>query len=852
MQRRPRLLAAFDDLAPLTIVRGPGGSGKSILVAQWAYSRADASIPGLWITVTDAGDRRSFWRSVAQAARDAGLPDRRMVDEEVLPALEDGEGLQGGLERLFAGLPGGLVLVLDGFERVLDPQVHEDLTWMLRSAPQIRLVVSTRALGPLESPRRMLELDALLVSLPGLLFTVEETTELLEGSLGEGRMVAAELHAATGGLPLATQLAALRSRLDPEGFRAARESGGLGPWAAAVLRGYLTETERASDHFGFAMRTAVAERLTAGLAAQLSGRADAAALLDAVEREGLGYWETGAEERVFRYPLVVRELLLTEVRSAHPDEIERLWRTAAAVELRSSRPLPALRLALEIGDLGLATKIVRACWNLLGDGHSAELIALLGPIPRRRLRKHPLLLMVLAICFNASGNHRMRGIETFGLAVVAARLYASDVDVEERVLLLGAETGALRVSGFAERALRSAETTMRVVEGMSAESRDELRDSLPVAVNQVGLTFFYAGRLEEARRMFEAMYSHSKAHAPGVGSHSLALLAGHHALLGDMAEARRLVAEGAVLSWIGERVDYTGSLYHLAKALLHLESFDFAAAQSEVAIVVPHLPTLEHWPLFAYVQAMIDLGSGHAAAGLLALDSEQLSRRPSIGRFTRMRLDSARAMLMLAVGRASDAERLLAAHPSTDPQVASVLAVRELLGNRPREASRLADDALARRPSAPRSQLQLLLVDAIAALRLGRDETALSRLDQAVRLMSDRDLRFPLMLVPRDDLQALLTAARAQGMPQASELLRDLEVIPSVLPSSLPKVSLTQRELTVLLHLADGASLLDIAGALFISRNTLKTHLRSLYRKLGVGSREEALVEAGSQGLLES
>jgi LuxR family transcriptional regulator, maltose regulon positive regulatory protein len=61
---------------------------------------------------------------------------------------------------------------------------------------------------------------------------------------------------------------------------------------------------------------------------------------------------------------------------------------------------------------------------------------------------------------------------------------------------------------------------------------------------------------------------------------------------------------------------------------------------------------------------------------------------------------------------------------------------------------------------------------------------------------------------------------------------------------------LTDRELTILRMLPTSASLRELAADLFVTLNTLKTHLRAIYRKLGAESREEAVIRAREGGLI--
>jgi len=76
------------------------------------------------------------------------------------------------------------------------------------------------------------------------------------------------------------------------------------------------------------------------------------------------------------------------------------------------------------------------------------------------------------------------------------------------------------------------------------------------------------------------------------------------------------------------------------------------------------------------------------------------------------------------------------------------------------------------------------------------------------------------------------------------ELVRPAPAAPRALVEPL-----TRRELVVLRHLAEGVTLDEIAGTLFVTRNTVKSQVRSLYRKIGTSSRAEAIAWARTAGL---
>lgn len=105
----------------------------------------------------------------------------------------------------------------------------------------------------------------------------------------------------------------------------------------------------------------------------------------------------------------------------------------------------------------------------------------------------------------------------------------------------------------------------------------------------------------------------------------------------------------------------------------------------------------------------------------------------------------------------------------------------------------------------------------------------------------------PFATTPLADLHEI--AAR---VPQARELLEDsrLAAAPRCFPETIELVALSDREQSVLEQLARGVRLQEIAALLFVSQNTVKTHTRHLYRKLSVGSRDDAVARARALGLL--
>ncbi|WP_210588571.1 response regulator transcription factor [Streptomyces sp. GESEQ-35] len=99
---------------------------------------------------------------------------------------------------------------------------------------------------------------------------------------------------------------------------------------------------------------------------------------------------------------------------------------------------------------------------------------------------------------------------------------------------------------------------------------------------------------------------------------------------------------------------------------------------------------------------------------------------------------------------------------------------------------------------------------------------------------------------PPEELFRGVRSAAAGGMGLAPEIVGDLVGQVVDLRSDL-----TQREKDVVRLMADGHSNRSIAGALFLSEATIKTHLVRIYRKLGVDNRAAAVSEAARRGFLD-
>ncbi|UFU02414.1 LuxR C-terminal-related transcriptional regulator [Ruania suaedae] len=149
--------------------------------------------------------------------------------------------------------------------------------------------------------------------------------------------------------------------------------------------------------------------------------------------------------------------------------------------------------------------------------------------------------------------------------------------------------------------------------------------------------------------------------------------------------------------------------------------------------------------------------------------------------------------------------------------------------------------------SHPRRALDLLLVRCCAQLRTGQDSAAATSLHLAAAVGEMHDLIRPFRAVPSADLLLI-----AESSSRLTAYLRRCGVASGedLFPPPLERVPLSAQEIKVLEALATGQTLSRIAQRLYVSSNTVKSHLRAIYSKLGVHTREAAVLRARTSGLL--
>ncbi|MET7946512.1 LuxR C-terminal-related transcriptional regulator [Micromonospora sp. NPDC005324] len=892
---------------PVTVVAAPAGWGKTTLLASWvrlggappdvepgavvpdsgdlSVSSADDPVSA-WMSVEAGDDSDRLWaylaaalRSATGATEDGPVPDRPPRSDQ--------------LEALAATLAAAdrpVLLIVDDLHRVADPAALTGLEFLLRHAGRrLRLVIGARA--GLHLPLHRLRLAGELTEIgpDELAFTDDEVADLLTAHAAALPATAVRrLRERTGGWPAALRIAALAVRGQPDPERWVGQFGGDQP----EIAGYLHEEVLATLDPGEAdllRRTAVVDTVCADLAEALTGRADAGqALADLAGTGGLLHRED-TRPPWYRCESLLADLLRADLARLPADELRELHARAADWYAGDGRPADGLRHALAAGRWDLAGDLFVAHWPELTryDRDPVHAPAPAQP-PAEVIRADPEVALACAAerayagdLPAASGHLRTAAGHAAGLPVPRRDRFLRLVTALELTVARLADDRA-EVRAAAARLLRTrpAEATPTRLPTGSAPTAggggaaDDL-DLRAFTGTALGLVELADGALPTAR------FVRARAAAREAGRQRTELVAASRAALLLALRGELRAAEQAARDALGMppcrgwacRLD-CGHAY-LALAVVALLRDQPEEATANLALALPALDTAGGWagnpevgddwlaaasdePVAAAVAALcraqLRRDSGDPAAGqrLLVRAREALAGRPSAAEVTGL-LRATEAELRAARGDLDSARDLLAdaADEGADPVLAVTLAKVHLLAGDAGAAERTLPDWQA--PAATAWPLPVRLdaglLDAVLAERAGDGRRAGRILEQTLDLAGPQGCRrvFTRAEPQVRDLLAVHLDAGTAHFALVSDLVRGAgqsTAGPSVGPRGALDEPLTERELTILRYLQSILSNVEIASELSLSVNTVKTHVRNIYRKLDATRRREAVRRA--------
>ena len=847
MVPRPRLHDLLRRCAsgPVTLVSAPAGWGKTALLSDWAGS----SFPHgrvAWLSLEAAdGNRQRFW-GAATAALSGARPElgsltrpRRGGLDAFVTTLMNGLG---GLD----GRP--LVLVLDDFHEAATPELVADIETLAERAPStLRLVISTRVDPPLRLERLRLAGRLGEVRAADLALTADESRALCAAAGVELRDSDVELLVQrTGGWPTGVRLAAvsLEGREDPGAFiqNFAGDDRGVSEYLTSEVLSRQTP-----ERLDFLLRTCQVERVSGALADALTGGTDGrATLVELASRHGLvnrldtsGDWYT--------YQPLLREVLRVQAAQRIPDALPSLHRRAARWFADRSQPLDGIRHAVAGEAWDVAAEVVGQHWlPLLARGRASALRAWVERIPAQVVDADAELAL-------ASAGLRFEAGDDDGGDALLATAYerASSLSKARRLRFAAtATTTSLyrsRSRGDVDAALAAARVALAQPWGevVGPELRALTLTSLAMA-EFVADEFASAGEhLRQAAGL-----------AREAGNEYLLLLADVYGAAVDLREGRLTSAEerASAAAALAERRGWTetpaAAQAYLSLASIRVWEGDPLAAEAMVdsaAAAAAGSPDrlLHAWVAMTRGRVSLAVGRPMEAVEALRAIRSLLDAPP-----THVAVPAAlwEADAWLALGEPERSRSALDG-PGTEgvPDLAVSRARLELAAGDPDAALRELEDfhRAEREPFMPYATCQAVLIEAFARDALRDEQGALLALERCLDLAEPRG-HGGLLLAFGASLRSLLRRAIAQGTSHrslAAELLAELdgESASDDGPVQPLREPLSERELAVLRFLPTMLSNAEIAAEMFVSANTVKTHLKHVYRKLDVSDRRQAV-----------
>ena len=843
---RPRLdqLIADGVQGPLTALMGPPGMGKTLAMASWAAGNQSSSRVA-WVTLDEFDNRpRVLWGYVMTALRRAGVAVPQVSWSAACVDTMDHEFLV----RLAAALAGAeppVILVLDDLHLLTERPALQGLTYLMRNAPQgLRVMVASRIdpLLPLHRFRLTGELaeiraDQLAFSVPeaGLLMAQHDVA-LREDAL-ECLTERAEGWAA--GLRLAA--ISMQGHPDPEQF--------VKEFVAedSPVVGYLVEEVLNAQPPGIRdllLRTSILDSFDTGIASELSDEHAGNDVSDLVRANA---FVLPAGSGWYRYHALFADVLRLKLRHESPDLVPELHRRAAGWYRRNGLLTPAVRHAAAAGDWQLAARIVvgeLAVGQLTetgGDHSLADEFTRMRPAQAWTTPEPLLVAAALALAEDRPASTWLAAAEGMLGALPPAEATPARLAAAQIRLAASRRTGDL---GSMAAAVVEAQAMLAAVPTAVVARCPWIGAQV---LSGRGAVELWSGHLGEAAATFEAAIAavpaadstHERAGCLGYLALADALRGRLNRAAGTAGDAERLPAPITPAA-------------HVALAAVHVERNELRQAHGELKRAEAALrlhPDRLTGIVACLVAARKALAEGHPDSAV------EIVRKARHGGPLPYWLERRLALLeSRACAAAGDATSALDAAGRADPaslEAAVTQAHAWLAAGDPQTARKSLAGHRERAEAVP-DHVRLEAWLATAQISYGSGDRAEGRrsLQRALRLAEPERLRLPFTL-ERAWLQRVLRAD-----PDLAHVYRDLLepdlVGPTREPAPQPGARaapvmlepLSSREREVLQYAAEMLDTMEIAAVLFISVNTVKSHLKSIYRKLAVTHRGEAVRRA--------
>lgn len=869
---RKELQARVDRAGGETVVlfQAPAGFGKTTLMLQVMNGLLARGVTTTWLTVDAADNDVGRFLSFLGAAFDKLLSG-------VAPANEaETDGATGvvalDLMERIACTPAPFVLFVDDAELLQNAASLAVLRQVIENLPEgCRIVIGSRTMLDIGAPRLLARGQLLVIDPIQLRFSIAETGDYLRDKRGLNMPGAdiARLQGATEGWPVALWLASLALERSDRSVELVSHFSG----SNTLVADYLAEevlAQQSQTVREFLVRTSVLHHFKAQLCDTVRGQSDSREILESLQRSNLFVQRLSEDGEWFRYHSLFAGFLRTQLERQYPQDIPDLHRAASRWYDSQNRPVPAVEHALASADFDYALPMLeRIAEQLLEGGRIRLLARLLDSVPPQELANWPQLRLMhaWALSFTRGGQEAMQmlkrieaqgplppQLEVHALALRPMLLTMLDRFDEAYHAGQGALDRVTAEQAFPFSILRTSLANLHMIMGKYTSARELLDRSRVQQDAPAGpfMTIFAQcvegaidllhGRLRQATARFK--------HSSAVGSRRFLIDTNGNAMAGillaevlyeqdELTEAERLLSVYVPL------MQELGMTDHLICGHRGLARIAHHAGDHDRALLaVTEMECFGHRMSLPRLVANAQL----ERARLALWHNDAKSAREALQR-ARAAVDWTPVMSRALFG--NDMDTLL------EGQLRLMIhsgAANEAVNQLKQELERAENAKRHRRALKLRILLALALDKAgnsKASLRMARDALRLGARERFVRIFLDEG-------EPMQRLLQRLSLAQQNELDETANLADYLkrlagqrtEKVEAPAPAPGATEALTRKELEILRLLAEGLSNLAIAGRLFVSETTVRTHLRNINAKFGVHNRTQAIAVARKLNLI--
>jgi LuxR family maltose regulon positive regulatory protein len=875
--QRTRLLEALDrGLQPnirLTLLSAPAGYGKTTLLSAWIQDRG---FPSAWLSLDEGDNDPVRFLSYLLAAIESGIPtaDLPSYTGEQLSEDEIQQRILIPLINQMGQSPRQTTLVLDDYHWIQSQTIHDRMSYLLdHLPPQVHLLITTRADPPLPITRvrgrgqlnelrmedlrfQVNEAEAFLRTFTDLALTPEEMQSLTHRTEGW-----------ISGLQMAA--ASLQGHEDQANF--IRDFSG----SHHYIMDYLVDEvlRRQSPKIqAFLLNTSILTRLCGSLCDAVMEEVGEVTepsqrILKSLERANLFIVPLDAQREWYRYHRLFADLLLARLRLKHPEDIPALHRRASEWCEDHGLMDEAVQHAILTNDHKFAADLVeRAAQETFMRSETMTFLRWVQRLPEDEIRKRPKL-----------GVYRAWSLLLHGapLSTIEDQLQKSPEETYPTGISLTLQAFIALSQGQIEHGL---ELTKQALETLP-EDEIYLRDfaTYCAAATQAAL-----GEVEDGIQLLEQTSQTSQ--RSGNKAATVIILCE----LGEMRLRQLQVKEAEKLfrQALNIATEQDGKLLPIAGEPLiglgdvALERYDLASAER---LLQEGLQQAERWSLISTLNGHLSMAMLHFVRGdTLALQDSletlhDLAQLFDASEFDDWIVELFEAGIKVRKGdleavRAWVAHRDLDNAPERIPslyqqdQVVArlykyelpILARLYIAEGRYEQAIKVVEEliSLAEQANRPFLQIEAEILKARVFHAMDDSDSSLAALRRALQMAAPVDAE-RVFLVEGDEFIQLIQTTRSEwDSPELIEFT-DRLLSRAGLPTSMEPPTtqdllepLSPRELEVLHLLPSGLTAEELADELIVSVNTVRSHMKSIYAKLGVHSRHEAVARATELDLL--